>query len=440
MNNKNYKKNFEIYLHIIIAFFCLPAYQYLGENFKYLISPYIIYLLWSEKPKYLPAIIIHSSSGSMISILILFLCFLNAIKHFKLLSSFTNYWMLIISFIPAPIIIYQSLLRYFHLGYTLIESILPAGFYLGIFAFYYGIIIGRKIEKSEIRIILYTLLSIILFNFLNIVPNLRATSFANTIFAVIGIFALSIKKKSLKINLVLVLSGILIILSILLGYISIQFHFLFSILFTYFLLLLFVKQQRTLLTLLSSKYIIFFAILIIILIITKAYEIAPNVISFSDYSVKRINEYPNLFLYKAFGDRGILWRSTWLDLVYNKDLLPPVNITPINYVTVSGKIFDFEAGSHNIFLELLRSYGFIFGALISIIYLWMFLLLGKTFSYNDIETYSLFIAATCFAIGVIVGITGVYVLSINFSFLLLSLAGTVLVFSKKWQNKKIYLT
>lgn len=437
MLSLNSKKNVDAYLHIIIAFICLPIYYYLGENFKYFISPYILYLFWGERPKHLPALIVHTSSGSMISFLILFLCFLKTIQHFRKFSNTTSKWLVIISFIPAPIIFYQFIIRFFYLGFSFIESILPAGFYLGIFAFYYGIIIGSKIEKSDIRIVFYTLLAIIIFNFLNIVPTLRASSFALTIFSVIGIFAFIVKKKSLTIDLFLVLSGILIILLILLGYISIQFHFLFSILFASLLFLLFIKQQRNLLTLLSNKYIILTMILIVILIITKAYEIAPNVIPFRDFSFKRISEYPNLFLYKAFADRGLLWRSTWMDLIYNKPLLPPLNINPINYVTVTGKILDFDSGAHNILLELLRIYGFIFGTLISIIYLWMLLLLGKTFSYRNIETYSLYIAVTCFAIGLIVGTTGVFVLSVNFSFLLLSLTGSVLVFSKKWQKKQI---
>jgi hypothetical protein len=53
----------EINTHLIVAFICLPLYQVGGELLKYVLAPYVLYLLFSMQPKFIPALLEHFISG-----------------------------------------------------------------------------------------------------------------------------------------------------------------------------------------------------------------------------------------------------------------------------------------------------------------------------------------------------------------------------------------
>jgi hypothetical protein len=53
----------EINTHLIVAFLCLPVYQFGGVLFKYVLAPYVLYLLFSTQHKFIPALLVHFING-----------------------------------------------------------------------------------------------------------------------------------------------------------------------------------------------------------------------------------------------------------------------------------------------------------------------------------------------------------------------------------------
>lgn len=429
MVNKNKDETFIIYIHILIAFLCLIAYTYATDYYKIIFMPYIVFMFWKEDPKYFPALIVHSLSGSIISILILILCALKTIEHYKFLAKMTNRWVLILSLLPAPVIIYQIIIRTFYLNISFINNIIHAGLYLGIFSFFYGILIAKKLNKDIINAIINVLIFIMIFNAFGFISNMRGQIFSYVFFCVIGLLTIAGKKRYLSLNNIIIFSGIILIAMLLTGFIDIRFHFLFSIVLSFLMVYLHVKNSY-LIDYLSNKIVIIFSIAVLAFIIYYTNEYASSSLEFRDYTFDQVSNYPQLLYFKIFGDRGILWQSVWNDIIYYKYFIPPLVVKPINYVTTSGIVIEYESGAHNIVLELIRVYGIIFGLIISTIYFIILIFLGKTLKNRIIDKKVLLLVSTAYSIMLIVGIVGVFVLTINFSFLIIGLSGLSFSYTK----------
>lgn len=52
------KEIWEVKIHLLIGILCLPAYQYGGEIFKFVIAPYVLWMVFSMHPKFIPPLIV----------------------------------------------------------------------------------------------------------------------------------------------------------------------------------------------------------------------------------------------------------------------------------------------------------------------------------------------------------------------------------------------
>ena len=48
----------EIKIHLVIGLICLPAYQFGGEVFKFVLAPYFLWMVFSMHPKFIPPLIV----------------------------------------------------------------------------------------------------------------------------------------------------------------------------------------------------------------------------------------------------------------------------------------------------------------------------------------------------------------------------------------------
>jgi hypothetical protein len=417
------KEDFYLYFHLGLAFLLLLAFQNLGELFKFIVAPYIFYMVWSENPRYFPALMVNSAGGSTIAIFILISCFLLTLKYFKQITSMFNIWLLILSFLPAPILFYQTLYRFYVLDFNFVDSVIPLGFYVGIFPFFYGLRMSKKFSRKNLKVIFISLIFVYIFNLLNISSSLRITAISFALFAVIGgIFVLPFKTK-IKLSYYYKIAGILAIVLVLSGFYEIKFHLLGSIILSFIIIILYMWKQKILLEFFVKKRIILLSLIIITYVITQTYNYSSNKFNVSDFSYTDITTYPQFIAYKAIGDRGVIWNAVWKKSMHARYWVPPLVVDDISFISLDRKKIEVTFGAHNLFLELLRQYGLIIGPIISIIYISMLIYLGRIFFKRIKNHYILFLAATIFGIGIVVGLTGMYTLMINFSFLFMGLTG-----------------
>ena len=123
-------------IHLGIAFLLMPGYFLLGAEFKFLMIPYVLFLTFSMKAAYFPALLVHFLPGSVVSQAILLGCaVLPLLKPGKMgqLRVKTLHWIL---FLPLLLLAYVGGVKFFFLGYSWVQVANNLALYLGLSGFF----------------------------------------------------------------------------------------------------------------------------------------------------------------------------------------------------------------------------------------------------------------------------------------------------------------
>jgi hypothetical protein len=172
-----------------------------------------------------------------------------------------------------------------------------------------------------------------------------------------------------------------------------------------------------------GKWMIFLAILSTVYLVgfaeTRAYfggnSTAQNISDIKDFT----DILPALE-FKALGDRKPLWEAAWRAIVEEKSLFPPIEPRKISF---GASDVEVDFGAHNIALELLRYYGLIAGTIGTLVYLGLLGRMARIVVSYRVDSLLFIFGVTTFTNAFIGGVIGHYVLSDNFSFLILGLGG-----------------
>lgn len=423
---------FTILLHIAIAIMLLPVYQTFGESFKYIVAPYVLYLVWKRDPAFLPALIIHFSLGSTISYLILLTTLILTITNLHTFRKMRLNWLIFLAFLPFPIFLYQTGVRIFEMNLGLIDTIIPLGFYLGIFPFFYGILLFPKFNETTWKALIAILLVLPFLKFMpGVATNIRAYWFSFPLSFTIC-WAILLYRKLFNFNSAISMAAILfLIITAGLRILGLKFTLIFSGFVALTSLILSVRKLTFFLKFVTRPKVIIISSLLVAGIIAGINKYG-NIGSVDTQNLSYFNwdDFWLLFQYKAFDDRAVIWAGGW-ELVKGKDMLwPPYSPPSYSFYNARGSIIsDVEFGIHNIGLELMRNYGLVVGTIITIIYSMMLikgpgkLLLNKQ-CYRHKKFLILF-SATCLGVGLVGGLVGQHVLMPTFSLILMGISGVL---------------
>lgn len=421
----------QLIVHLLIALALFPLYSILGETFKLAIAPYIFYLVWSRNPAYLPALFIHFTPGTTVSIAILVSTLIVAVYRFKSLLRLKLHWLFLSALLPAPYFIYQTIERSSTMGLGLVDTLIPLGYYLGLFPFFYGVLVSPKLTRPIIEWVLGTLF---LLPFLGLVPgielSIRAYWLSFPLFMSLLFVKLLVRDKMYIPIRWILLSAVFTILSFS-GVLGLTFTLLFAGLVAMVAAISAHKRYSWLLSFIVKPRVIILSVAIVVGLIAGSAKYG-NVLYRSDYSKGALSynfqswdEFWTLLQYKAFDDRAVIWAGGWNIIKNNNLVWPPYEPPKLGYTTATGAdIEDRSYGIHNIGLELMRNYGMVMGGLIVLAYLWMLIIgPGKYLLQYNYNSYLLILAGACLGSGIVGGLVGQYVLQVTFSFILMSICG-----------------
>jgi len=421
------KDSLVIWSNVAIALLFVPAYMYLGETFKYFVSPYIIYMVWSKDPRYFPALIIHIIPGSTISSLILLTCLIMVISKMGSVYQYRLRGLFLLAILPALIFIGQIFIKIFYLNNTFIEIVSSLSFYLGLFPFFYGVIVSKKVNNQIWESILIVLFLLTIMMFLpNTQIKFRGYWFSFPLFVVIFVSIINGQFRNGLNNSILLISLLFILLIIILKEIELKFTLIFSATVSITILFFYYFRIKILLSWLTKLRLIVLGILVTILIIISSSSYNGKYRNYEELSLFDMESPLEYFIYKALGDRGVLWRGGWDFMVQEKLIWPPNEVPDYSFVNSSGvNIEGVNFGMHNLGLELMRNYGFVVGGIIILVYVLMITRSGRVFSLNYQNVYVLIFAATVLGTGIVGGLVGQFPLMSTFSFLLMGIAGMI---------------
>lgn len=417
-------QEFQVSIHLIIALIAFSVAIYGGGLIMLLLAPYVLYMLWSRNPIYLPALFIYFSAGNIISLLILITTLIMAVRYFNIIKYKKAAWIFRSLIVLLPVFIYFYYKLFFLQNKSLGLTLEYSGFYLGFFSFLYGVIISDRVNATVWK---YIVLSLFIFPLLMLLPSFQFTirlywlSFPlfTTLFLLYGLKLWKYFKyfKYKHLSFFFVCIAFLII--------GFRFTLFFSALISTIIVYLSAKKNYRGLNLLSAKHISVLSVIIVIMIISfgNNYVVNSTSIDLGANVFGSVDNFLNYLSYKAFNDRSVLWIGGWNFLVEEHHIWPTGEAPTYSYRTTTGStIDDVSYGIHNIGLELMRYYGIVIGGYLVVIYLILISLLSKTIRKSN-NVYVVIFSSVIIGTGIVGGMVGQFVLQITFSFIMFSIAG-----------------
>lgn len=416
-------------MHLAIAIAVFPLYLIPGELFKLVLLPYVCFMVWDRKAIYLPALIIHFTPGTTVSLFMLLTALLvclvemKTIKRYKLIKLFRLY------LLALPVFVYLFYNNFVENNISFSLSLNYTAFYLGIVSFFYGTILAHQFDKLIYRSVLVVLFILTFLRFLPFDISIRIFWLSFPFYLALLLANLTKFNRTLYLNLP-VISFIFVVFGIISGA---KFTLLLSGFFSYLLFFLLSYKKKHILKYFTGVRLVVISVATVIFIIvststSSVYDtLKKNPELDSGISFSNLNNLWLLFKYKAFDDRGIIWSGGWDHLLKIQHFWPTGEVPEYSYSTSTGAVIDEVAyGIHNIGLELMRNYGIIIGAFLTFIYIYILSLLMKAAMKKNDSTIK-FVLAVLIGVGFIGGMVGQFVLQPTFSFIFLSLAGIFFV-------------
>lgn len=403
----------------------MPFVGLLPEALKVIVGFYMFYLIKQKDPIYLPAIVVWASPGSTISFSILISCVIVAVYNYKEYRTRIERMVLNVSLLLIPLFVWMSIVRVFEIEAGLVKTLTPLGYFLGLFPFFYGILMAKKISNASINGFIVTLCLLPLFMKLNIlVETVRLFWLSYPFFLAVIIMGL------MRFNSVGKRGRLLILISILFVtmFPSPKFTLLFSSIVGVAVLIYKKYRLENVFGKISWQRISVLFLLIVGYFINTGNEMIgkyKNIDLGGDTYYSSFEDFTNKLSFKAFGDRSVIWIGGWEAIKTNGSYFTvPYDITSFRYKNIDGVVQeDVSFGVHNLALELMRYYGVFIGIIISIVYFIMvsvgtlkFITKKKRFDLNVL-------AASCLGCGIVGALVGQFPLMITFSVGFMSLCG-----------------
>lgn len=417
-----------LYLGLVIGLISLPLYAYGGSTIKIFLTILVFFQVISKRVEFLPGLILHlvPETISMYGILLgtLFITLINSRYWVKSKLK----WIYLLSLVPFPIMLWLTYRRLFILNSNPVEILTFWGYYLGIFPFFYGYLLSARFGSMLYKALIYTLSIVTILGLIKIYPHtVRLVFYAIPFFFAfpLALFRYVRYSKNRILFTVTLIFMVVSMLNINAYSITVFFSIVFSI-----LIIFFKKKAYVLATsAITSKWMLFGSIIIMLVIANvysnlKTRESISNLEEIQTLRVTNISELKERIKIKAFADRGPIWAGVITTLKHNKNWLPPDKTSSYRIETITGaKLLNVDTQSHNIYLELLRVYGFFIGGIIAIILLYMLVTTGRAIHGMNYDYYLTPLISVAFAIGLVGGMVGQYPLLPSFSFLFSSILG-----------------
>lgn len=335
----------------------------------YILTPYLLYLIFQKRPEYLLPLIVHSFWGSQQRTIMLVGCFVCALanidelRKYKLRSFFLFYLLFL------PFFIWYTVKRYQFSGFAgMFEGL---GIYLGLAAFFWGVLISGEMGAEFFAGLFWISFVLSLNQSFRFLPATFAQAWATAYMGAYlfwRLFRSKTKTDKRHTKIYIIISAISF-LAWLRGLLHQTTTFTQIAVTGMAILVLFIWRYCRKLNLLISPLVLYGVSFVLLFSTINAYEEKRGELLLRGvvYGEMQIEDWSSLrqkFLQKSVGDRGPLWVATWNTIKKQTKehwfWVPPVAAE--GYYDI-----DLQDGStveamtllqgHNNFLELLRTYG-----------------------------------------------------------------------------------
>lgn len=413
----------ELLLYLLLAFAAIPFFIADVMLVKVLAMGLVGFLIFRKDAIALPALVVLASFMSNFYVAyfaIIPLSFYN----FKELKRLKAHWYFVILIAFLPVALYYALTNIFVLQIAPGPSFNQFQFYFSMFSFIYGVLIYKSFDKLVLRWLIIALFMIYL---LQVLPGLLPEGvFVRMVFFIIpflfGWLTYYVLFNRVANALVHIIFGFLILVSTFTFGVA-TFTLLFASALTIVLVIGYFLNNTRVSAGLTGAVVYLGLFLLLAFSIDNHKDHAGPVFREEMREVGSFDDFTARFSTKFFEDRGKIWAGTWRQVKDAEAWLPPVGLREITLDVGRGRRLTVEHHSHNLYLEFLRTNGYILGGFLALLFIKMNLAGRKILMLGKQEPKLILLTIVAIAGNLIGSFTGVYVLLYNFAILGLTLIG-----------------
>lgn len=408
-----------VYIHTIIGLLALIfGYPIGGDLFILAMAPYLVYMVLKCDAKYLPALILHcASETSAFSVVFLSFVVLSILKHKELfrLGLKGLFWVLT-GLLPVFVWLVNEYIFTHNMNPPL--AVAQTGYFLSFFAFFYGVLISKTFSRNIIFAIYVALLVVYVLYLTNAIVFTRIVVGFPFLFSASLALFFYLKSRSL----ILLLLSLYAFFSV----ITISEETTLTTLFvsvTSFLLAVLYFNGRTNLVQRATGIFPFLIIFALYFYGINSYLNVQRVFMPEQTSITNLSDLRTWVHWKFFQDRAPFWAGGFYQILDYKHLFPIPEMPDIIAVLQNRVEREITFGSHTTFIELIRKYGILAGALLGFSLVYIVIISRKVLSLPKLNPLLVPLFSMAIVTTIVLSLTGQFQILPGYALLSIGVLG-----------------
>ena len=387
---------------LLFGFLALYAgYPLGGGIFRYAMLPYVMYLVFRCDARYLPALVLHCCSETMILPVIYVSMGALSCFRYRQIRQAGAHRILLVLLLLAPIFVRTVVQRYL-LTLDLNVSLISVIYYLSFFCIGYGVLIARNMSYRILDACIFVIATITLVSYMGVA--VRLSMVGGAICINYCLYTLFSRRPLGPLWLLCTATAVATVLMANESTFTVIGTCIFSMALMYFYRHNHFRVIKTLTGLLP-----FLGIFLLMNYAINNYQRYGDNFdnvegSYTDFS--DLSGLSDRARFKLFGDRAPYWAGAWDDIRDADNPVPPLIVPEVTATMQDGREIDVTFGGHNTYLELLRQFGWLCGGLLILLFMRAMIVGRRILTVPHLPNQLSILLCSAFAFNLIISLSG----------------------------------
>lgn len=388
--------------HLLFGFIALYAgYPLGGGIFRYAMLPYVMYLVFRCDARYLPVLVLHCCSETMILPVIYVSMGALSCFRYRQIRQAGAHRILLVLLLLAPIFVRTVVQRYL-LTLDLNVSLISVIYYLSFFCIGYGVLIARNMSYRILDACIFVIATITLVSYMGVA--VRLSMVGGAICINYCLYTLFSRRPLGPLWLLCTATAVATVLMANESTFTVIGTCIFSMALMYFYRHNHFRVIKTLTGLLP-----FLGIFLLMNYAINNYQRYGDNFdnvegSYTDFS--DLSGLSDRARFKLFGDRAPYWAGAWDDIRDADNPVPPLIVPEVTATMQDGREIDVTFGGHNTYLELLRQFGWLCGGLLILLFMRAMIVGRRILTVPHLPNQLSILLCSAFAFNLIISLSG----------------------------------
>ncbi len=372
-----------------------------GGIFRYAMLPYVMYLVFRCDARYLPALVLHCCSETMILPVIYVSMAALSCFRYRQIKQAGAHRILLVLLLLAPIFVRTVVQRYL-LTLDLNVSLISVIYYLSFFCIGYGVLIARNMSYRILDACIFVIATITLVSYMGVA--VRLSMVGGAICINYCLYTLFSRRPLGPLWLLCTATAVATVLMANESTFTVIGTCIFSMALMYFYRHNHFRVIKTLTGLLP-----FLGIFLLMNYAINNYQRYGDNFdnvegSYTDFS--DLSGLSDRARFKLFGDRAPYWAGAWDDIRDADNPVPPLIVPEVTATMQDGREIDVTFGGHNTYLELLRQFGWLCGGLLILLFMRAMIVGRRILTVPHLPNQLSILLCSAFAFNLIISLSG----------------------------------